>query len=71
MARGRASLQRQLWPRTVVPNHWERLDAPFVGNVEEQPAGLAMNRVGVVTLQPTGGARIADLVGPHECLQSS
>ena len=29
-----------------------------------------MNRVGVVTLQPTGGARNADLVGPHECCKS-
>ena len=54
--------------RAVVPNQWERLEAPFVGNVEEQAAGLAMNGVGVVTLQPAGGARIADLVGPHERL---
>ena len=54
--------------RAVVPNQWERLEAPFVGNVEEQAAGLAMNGVGVVALQPAGGARMADLVGPHERL---
>jgi hypothetical protein len=47
---------------------WERLEAPLVGNVQEQAAGLAMNSVGVVALKPAVGTRIANLVGSHERL---
>ena len=69
LARSPVRLAAPLLGRAVVPNRWERLEAPFVRNVEEQAARLAMNGVRIVSLQPAGGALITDLVGSDERLQ--